>query len=76
MLTRRMSHVRLIAALAATALPLPGRADAHGGTDRQWLNRLTFGANERSLAEVGKLGRAGWLEWQLALAASDPGLEA
>jgi len=76
MLTRRMFDVRLIAALAATALPVPGRAEVPGGADRHWLNRLTFGANDVSLAEVQKLGRQGWLERQLAMPASDPGLEA
>lgn len=75
MLTRRMFHTRLLAALAAAGLPLPSLA-ASRTDDDLWLNRLTFGANAASRAEIAALGREAWLDRQLSLPVSDPGLDA
>jgi uncharacterized protein (DUF1800 family) len=76
MLTRRMFHTRLMAALAATALPMPHAATAAaGGTDDLWLNRLTFGANAASRADIARLGREAWLDQQLSLPPEDPALQ-
>ena len=72
MITRRQFHIRLLAALAATALPLARPARAAGGDlDRLWLNRLTFGASSLALDEIATLGRAEWLEWQFGLPSTD-----
>ncbi|MCU0901955.1 MAG: DUF1800 domain-containing protein [Cypionkella sp.] len=78
MLTRRMFHTRLLAALGAASLPWTTAADANApvDADRLWLNRLTFGANADALAKAAELGRAGWLDWQLSLPPSDPDLDA
>jgi uncharacterized protein (DUF1800 family) len=76
MLTRRMFHTRLMAALAAALVPVPNRAlAAVPETDWLWLNRLSFGASPDSLARMAALGREGWLDWQLSLPPSDPGLD-
>lgn len=76
MITRRMFHTRLLAAVAAAGLPplAPARA-AEGGEARLWLNRLTFGATAADLQAFAALGREGWLDRQLSLPASDPALE-
>ncbi len=72
MITRRQFHTRLLAALAATALPLARPARAAGvDLDRLWLNRLTFGASSLALDEIATLGRAEWLEWQFGLPSTD-----
>lgn len=72
MITRRMFHTRLLAALAATSLPLgPAAQAAVADLDRLWLNRLTFGASPVALAEIATLGRANWLEWQFELPSTD-----
>ena len=76
MLTRRMFHTRLLAALAASALPPVPAAWAAGRGDDIWLNRLTFGANPASRAEIAALGRVGWLDWQLSLPPEDADLQA
>lgn len=77
MLTRRMFHSRLLAAVAATALPLPQSARAADGAQaRLWLNRLTFGATADEAARFADLGPEAWLDRQLSLPTSDPGLEA
>jgi uncharacterized protein (DUF1800 family) len=77
MLTRRMFHTRLLAALAASGLPLPGTAlGAEGEKDALWLNRLTFGATPLSRDEIASLGREAWLEQQLALPPEDADLAA
>ncbi len=75
MITRRMFHTRLIAALAAASLPIasPARA-ASRPEDDLWLNRLTFGATDPARDEIATLGREAWLERQLALPVSDAGL--
>lgn len=77
MITRRMFHTRLVAALAAASLPLPVPARAASRTeDDLWLNRLTFGASPQSRDEILQLGREAWLDRQLSLPATDPGLDA
>ena len=77
MITRRMFHTRLMAALAAAIVPLPRLARAASGDlDRLWLNRLTFGATPVEAARIAALGREGWLDWQLARPVSDPALDA
>ena len=76
MLTRRMFHTRLMAALAATALTLPRAATAAAGTeDDLWLKRLTFGATAASREEIARLGREAWLDRQLSLPPGDPALQ-
>lgn len=76
MITRRMFQTRLVAALAATSLPLDLAFGATTGTDDDalWLNRLTFGASPTARAEIASLGRPAWFERQLTLPVSDPGL--
>ncbi len=77
MITRRMFHTRLMAALAAAAIPVPRLAQAStGGLDRLWLNRLTFGATQVETARIAKMGRTAWLDWQLSLPETDPALDA
>ena len=72
MLTRRMFHTRLLAALAAAAVPVPKGANAGAPVeDDLWLNRLTFGASPASRAEIAALGREAWLDRQLALRPED-----
>jgi uncharacterized protein (DUF1800 family) len=72
MITRRMFHTRLLAALAATALPFgPAARAAVADMDRLWLNRLTFGATPAALAEMAALGRIEWLEEQFRLPSTD-----
>jgi uncharacterized protein (DUF1800 family) len=76
MITRRMFHTRLIAALAAVSLPLPKPSLAASRLeDDLWLNRLTFGASPAARDEIAALGREAWLERQLTLPVSDPGLD-
>jgi hypothetical protein len=41
-------------------------AGAATAGDDLWLNWLTFGANAASRSDIAPLGRAGWLETQLA----------
>ena len=77
MLTRRMFHTRLMAALAATALPVPDAARAaDGGQVWLWLNRLTFGATAGDLARFAELGPEAWLEDQLSRPATAPEIDA
>lgn len=76
MLTRRMFHTRLAAALAATSLPALSHAEVAGAGVGLWLNRLTFGATRTEVDRAGKMGLEGWLDWQVSLPATDPGLEA
>ncbi len=76
MITRRMFHTRLMAALAASALPMSGVAHASAdGQARLWLNRLTFGATPEEAARFAALGPEGWLDHQLSRPASDPALD-
>lgn len=77
MITRRMFHTRLVAALAATSLPLPRSAQAADkGEARLWLNRLTFGATAEEAARLAALGAEAWLDQQLSLPLTDPDLDA
>ena len=77
MITRRMFHTRLVAALAAVSLPLPKPALAASRLeDDLWLNRLSFGASPDARDEIAALGREAWLERQLTLPVNDPGLDA
>jgi hypothetical protein len=66
MITRRMFHTRLLAALAATggALPRMGQAAA-GDEARLWLNRLTFGSTPGDIEVFTALGAEAWLDHQL-----------
>ncbi len=76
MVTRREFHKGLMGlALASLAAP---RAMANLGSNPStvYLNRLTFGATAKSLAEFEQLGLDGWLENQLGMPISDAGLEA
>lgn len=76
MLTRRMFHTRLIAAIAAGSSGLPRIVQAADAKQaRLWLNRLTFGASQACLAEFATLGPEAWLDRQLSLPVSDPALE-
>jgi uncharacterized protein (DUF1800 family) len=74
MLTRRMFHTRLLAALAASGLPASMGQASPGPQDDLWLNRLTFGATAALRAEIAALGRDAWLDRQLALPETDPEL--
>ena len=73
MLTRRQFHTRLIASLAASALPIQLRANVTSASDL-WLNRLTFGATPDSRATFSD--PLAWLDAQLAMPVSDAGLDA
>ena len=76
MITRRMFHSRLLASLTALTLPPVRMGHAAAAGDDIWLNRLTFGATPASRTEIAQLGRAAWLEAQLALSPDDPELTA
>jgi uncharacterized protein (DUF1800 family) len=75
MITRRMFHTRLLAALALAGAPRLAQADA-ALPDDLWLNRLTFGANAASRRRIAEQGREAWLAEQLAMPATDAGLDA
>src|ERR1022692_4109951 len=51
-------------ALAAAPDPREPPA-AHGLSDIALLNRVTWGANEASLAKLRQMGAKRWLDWQL-----------
>jgi uncharacterized protein (DUF1800 family) len=72
MITRRQFHSRLMATLAATALPRPSFA-ATTQADL-YLNRLTFGATPTDRANF--TDPLAWLDDQLSRPASDPSLTA
>jgi uncharacterized protein (DUF1800 family) len=74
-LTRRGFHALLLASAASAALPRAAFASP-GNADEVFLNRLTFGANPAARAELAAMGRAAWLDAQLAAPASDPALDA
>lgn len=76
MLTRRQFQLRLMAGLAALGAPKVAVAAGIAGEDLDglWLNRLTYGASPAARAEIAALGRAAWLEAQLAMPAGDAGL--
>lgn len=77
MLTRRAFHQRLIAMAMVSALPRSGFAAVDVGVPaaEQFLNRLSFGANDASRAEYAALGPMGWLDAQLAMPVGDPELD-
>ncbi len=77
MLTRRAFHQRLIAMAMATALPRAGFASVGPAVPmaEQFLNRLSFGANDAARADYAALGAQGWLEAQLAMPAGDADLD-
>ncbi len=62
-------------ALAALALGATRAQAAPAGPDLL-LNRLTFGATPTLRDDLARLGPAAWLDLQLALPATDPGLSA
>ena len=77
MLTRRAFHQRLIAMAMASAMPRAGFASAVPAVPEaeQFLNRLSFGANDASRTDYAALGAQGWLEAQLAMPVGDADLE-
>jgi uncharacterized protein (DUF1800 family) len=75
MLTRRAFHQHLVALALTTALPRMASAGTGAAGDEVFLNRLTFGANDAAREAVRRLGRAGWLDVQLAMPVSDRGLD-
>lgn len=73
-LNRRQFHGLALAALAAAiARPAFGAAPSAA---RLTLNRLTFGANDASVEEIDRLGKAAWLDAQLAMPATDDAIAA
>ena len=76
MLTRRGFHQSLIALAMTSALPRAAFSSvAQTPATEQFLNRLSFGANDASRAEFAAMGPKGWLEAQLAMSVSDPDLD-
>jgi uncharacterized protein (DUF1800 family) len=53
-----------LVAAAAAARARPARAHP-SAADLRWLDRVTYGINATSVAELGRVGRAGFLEAQL-----------
>ncbi|WP_245178143.1 DUF1800 domain-containing protein [Cupriavidus sp. AcVe19-1a] len=72
----RLAAWRAAAALAlAACVGACARVPATGGdsaADLRWLNTVSFGADQASLAELRRLGRAAYLEHQLAMPPADP----
>ena len=76
MVTRRAFHKGMLGlALASLAAP---RAMANFAINpaSTYLNRLTFGATTKTIAEFDQLGFDGWLENQLAMPDTDSELDA
>ena len=71
MITRRSLLKSTLLASAALALS-PRTALSAVDADEVFLNRLTFGANPAARADLARLGRDGWLDWQLSLPATPP----
>jgi uncharacterized protein (DUF1800 family) len=77
MLTRRDFHAMVIAAAAVGSAKQPGaQAAAPTGGNDMILNRLTFGADEVSRANLARDGFETWLNGQLAGPAEDEDLKA
>ncbi len=76
MMNRREFHARLLATLAATALPLRAGATASPTPDDLWLNRLTFGATIAERASFAAMGPQAWLDDQLLRPVEDVDLQA
>ena len=76
MLTRREFHKSLAALALSSIATVPARAAGAQATltDRQFLDRLSFGATPESLADLENLGRDAWLAEQLSMPAEDAGL--
>jgi uncharacterized protein (DUF1800 family) len=70
-LNRRSFNASALAALVANGISLPASAVGSAKFDRVALNRLTFGANQKTSLEFSKLGLEAWLDFELA----KPGLE-
>ncbi|MHB8447835.1 MAG: DUF1800 family protein, partial [Rudaea sp.] len=61
------AHVRLACIAALIAAASGARADSRPShSDLQWLDRITYGVNSASLAQLQQLGRHDFLEAQLA----------
>ncbi len=78
MINRRDFNKTLAGLVLSSFVSAPARAAAPAGSqaaERAFLNRLSYGATPESLAELQRLGRAGWLERQLALPARDAALD-
>ncbi|MDE2257422.1 MAG: DUF1800 domain-containing protein [Xanthomonadaceae bacterium] len=61
------AHVRLACIAALIAAAGGARADSRPShSDLQWLDRITYGVNSASLAQLQQLGRQDFLEAQLA----------
>ena len=77
MLNRR--EVLMSALLAAVLRPLPAVAEPGAefvqNPDEILLNRLTFGANAASRADLARLGPMAWLDDQLSRPAHDPEID-
>jgi uncharacterized protein (DUF1800 family) len=73
-LNRRKFAVSGLALMLATSLRVPASAAAVPESQMA-LNRLTFGAQPKSIEEFTKLGLQSWLEWQLSLPAVDADLQ-
>ena len=66
MVRRLLPLVVVIAAGCATTPPPQAWPDDSPAVQMQVLNRVSWGANRSSYAEIAKLGSARWLEQQLA----------
>jgi uncharacterized protein (DUF1800 family) len=75
MLTRRAFHKTLAAMAMMATLPRQANAFAADRADDVFLNRLTFGATVADRAALQAMGRAGWLEAQLAMPATNAALQ-
>ncbi|WP_454753385.1 DUF1800 domain-containing protein [Cupriavidus necator] len=67
---RAAAALALAACLGACAQLPAGATDSTA--DLHWLNTVTYGADQTSLAELRQLGRKGYLDRQLALPLADP----
>ncbi|MEM5433335.1 DUF1800 domain-containing protein [Cupriavidus oxalaticus] len=61
----------VLAACVGACAQVPD-AGSDSAADLRWLNTVSFGADQASLAELRRLGRAAYLERQLAMAPADP----
>ena len=71
-LTRRQFHALALALMGTTLAQGRGVAAATPSDQaRIALNRLTFGATPQAIATYEQMGKAAWLDWQLALGTED-----
>ncbi|CAG9164627.1 DUF1800 domain-containing protein [Cupriavidus pinatubonensis] len=61
-----------IVSLASCALQPPAAAGPLSAADLHWLNTVSFGADQASIARLRELGRKRFLEEQLRMPATDP----